>query len=187
MNRAFDFFLLGLFAMFSFGGMAFGCGGGDEPAPNRFLGVYASYGVFGESDSDTFLDLWFDGDEHSASEAIALSNAVGTTEHTAIFTVIPGEVLYEETIVEVVSGRTLTISIPGAWSSLDADSIIVNWGSAYVTHSTFPDVVPFHIAQEGELLEGPHAGDIVDFIEGFSFAVDGRPFPFFVDLERVNQ
>ena len=150
---------------------AFGCsgsvssgGGGTTPPndPNRALGTYRVSGTFNESQSRIFFGYWFSSQNNiSIPEAQAFRAAMIPIANTARVTIVPSSILYEETAVSVDTGQLVTVSISGTWAYESLTTIQANWGSAFVTASTFPTTPPFQVATVGTLLEGPMPNDIV--------------------------
>lgn len=149
---------------------AFGCsgsvssGGGTTPPddPNRALGTYRISSTFNDSESRIFFGYWFSGQNGiSAPAAQAFKEAMVPIENTARVTIVPSSVLYEETAVSIATGQIVTVSVSGTWNYESQTSIQVDWGSAFVTASTFPTTPPFDVATVGTLLEGPMPDDIV--------------------------
>ncbi len=148
---------------------AFGCSGSGSVSinsgtanPNRALGTYRIPRAFGESESRVFFGYWLTGDNDiEQANATAFQSAVATIGNTATVTIVPNSILYEETAVELYSGRLVTVSISGTWSYENLTRMRVNWGSSFVTASTFPADPPFDVAVVGTLINGPQPGDFV--------------------------
>lgn len=158
--------------LYALAAAAFGCsgsvsvnsgGGGGVPVdPNRALGTYEIEGLFGEAESQSFFGYWFDGNNNiSTPAAQAFRAAMIPIENAASVTIVPSSILYEETAVSLNTGQLVTVSISGTWSYDGQTRIRVNWGSAFVTASTFPSNPPFDVATVGTFLDGPNPGDII--------------------------
>jgi hypothetical protein len=171
------FFLLanGLFIAlalaYAFATTVFGCsggvsvGGGTNPPPddpNRALGTYRVSTSFSDAESRIFFGYWFTGDNDiPLTEAQAFRSAMIPIENTARITIVPSSILYEETAVSLDTGQLVTVSLSGTWAYDGQVTIDVDWGSAFVTASTFPDAPPFQVAAVGTLIDGPSPGDVI--------------------------
>lgn len=165
-----DGLFIPLAMIYTLAATAFGCSGGvsvgggvtNPVDPNRALGTYRVPTSFGESDSRIFFGAWFNGDNDiSTPAAQAFRAAIVPIENTASITIVPSSILYQETAVALDTGQIVTVSISGTWFYDGQTRIKVDWGSTFVTASTFPSTPPFAVATVGTLLDGPDPGDVI--------------------------
>lgn len=156
--------------VYTIGATMFGCSGSvstgsgtTSPSdPNRALGTYTVSSGFGESESRIFFGYWLNGDNDIPTAAAqAFRNAMVPIENTATVTIVPNSILYEETALSLNTGGLVTVSISGTWAYSGPTTIQANWGSAFVTASTFPPTPPFNVATVGTLLNGPVPNDAI--------------------------
>jgi len=187
-----DCVFLPLALIYTFAAAAFGCSGSVSVSsgaddPNRALGTYQVPGTFGESASAVFFGYWLTGDNNiELDDAEALRDAIGTIQNTAKVTIVPGSILYEETAVELASGRTITVSISGTWTYSARTRLIVNWGAAFVTGTTFSPSPPFDIATVGTRINGPQPNDTVFSANNWNQLSSVVPGPFNSVFIRVD-
>lgn len=162
-----DGLFISLAFVYAFSAAAFGCSGfvsvnGGTVDPNRALGTYEIPGTIPESASTIFFGYWLDGDSNiDPADGQAFAQAVGLVRSRAKIAIVPTSILYEETATELATGNTLTVSISGIWVYEGNTRIRVDWGSAFVTASTFPTTPQFALAAVGTRIQEPQAGDLV--------------------------
>jgi len=187
-----DSLFLPIVLIYALAAAAFGCSGslsisGSTHDPNRAHGVYRTSEVFNEAKSRAFFGYWLNGDNDITwAEARALQTSIGLIRNTATVTIVPGSILYEEQAVEIGTGRTITIAISGTWSYQGGTRMRVNWGSAFVTQSTFPTTPPYHVAISGTRIEGPQNNDIIFANRNWTTLRNIRPGPLDNAVSRIN-
>jgi hypothetical protein len=187
-----DCLFLPLAVLYTFSAAAFGCSGsvsigGTTSDPNRALGTYEIPGTVAESASTVFFGYWLDGDSGiQPSDGQLLQQAVGPVRCRAAITIVPSSILYEETATEIATGRTITVSISGTWRYDGQTRILVDWGAAFVTASTFPSLPPFALATVGLQVQEPQAGDLVFSNSAWNRLTNVAPGPLDATFLRVN-
>ena len=187
-----DGLFLPLALIFALAAAAFGCSGNvsinsGTDDPNRAHGVYRTSEVFPETESRAFFGYWLNGDNNiTVAQGEALRDAIGLLRNTATVTIVPGSILYEENAVELGTGRAITVSISGTWSYQTSTRIRVNWGSTFVTQSTFPSSPPYQVANSGTRIEGPQSNDVIFSNSNWTTLRNIGPGPLDGTLSRVN-
>lgn len=187
-----DCLFLPLAFLYTLSAAAFGCSGGvsiggNNTDPNRALGTFEVAGSFPEAASTVFFGYWLDGDSGiDPSDGAALQQAVGPIRCRASVAIVPSSILYEETATELATGNTITVSISGSWRYDGQTRLVVDWGAAFVTGSTFPISPPFDLAAVGTQIQGPQPGDVVFSTSAWSELTNVVPGPLDGVFVRVD-
>jgi hypothetical protein len=164
-----DGLFLPLAVIFALAGAAFGCSGSASVStgnnnnhPNRAHGTYRVSGTFAESASSVYFGYWTNGNNTiDPQQGQALQQTIGTIQCRATITIVPNSILYEETATETSTGRSMTVSMSGTWSYDGSTRLLVNWGAAIVTTSTFSTFPPYSLTAVGTQIQRPQSGDLI--------------------------